>query len=464
MQTTRKLLCMVLAVLLSTAAFSPAMAQQTGQESTAYLVVGSKYALNESGQATLYSDDGAPIGTVANGARLTVTNGQRDGRTFVRFGAVTGWIDTADLSDETPALSPAPGLVPIQTDPPADEPEADVLDTPEANEETAAGSGTADSAEAPAIETDEEGTDNSSSGVHADAAENEEDNVSGEEPGVSDGDEADSDLSDDAPSDAVPSAGDEETAPETSAEGRNHPDLHDPIPAMLETDAGEPEAVSVVRLGVVYSLVDTAEGIVEAETALLTFAEEIPEEKKLGYVHAPRTGQAGLREAASKSSKVLTQLKAGQIVAVLALEEDFAHVNVQGQEGWLRLDCLRYFQMNDERYESADSRESIPTASGKPDTPEHDTEKTGEKDVLIAIEGQPENREDYPRQAVLSCQGETGGETSVNLRNAPTKDSAKTAVWRTGEEVTVLSGGDGWYLAEARGICGYVMESFLSFE
>jgi hypothetical protein len=176
----------------------------------AYLVVGSKYALNASGHATLYSDSGEPIGTVANGARLTVTNGQREGRTFVRFGAVTGWIDAADLSDEMPDLSPATGLVPIQTNPPIeDEPEADAIDD----------------LEAPAIETDEEGAANGSSGVLADAA----------------SDEADTGLSDAAPSDAVPSAGDGETAPETTADGRSYPDLHDPIPATLENESGERE-------------------------------------------------------------------------------------------------------------------------------------------------------------------------------------------------------------------------------
>lgn len=433
MQTTRKLLCMVLTVLLSASAFSYAAAQQTGQESTAYLVMGSKYALNASGHATLYSDSGEPIGTVANGARLTVTNGQREGRTFVRFGAVTGWIDAADLSDEMPDLSPATGLVPIQTNPPIeDEPEADAIDD----------------FEAPAIETDEEGAANGSGGVLADAA----------------SDDADTGLSDAAPSEAVPSAGDGETAPETTADGRSYPDLHDPIPATLENESGETEAVSVVQLGVVHSLLDTDEGIREVETALLTFAEEMPEEKKLGYVHAPRTGQAGLREEAAKSGKVLTQLKAGQIVAVLSLEEAFAHVNVQGQEGWLRLDCLRYFPAEESDSAAESSKEGDPSAAGKTEAPEQDTEADGEKDVLIAIEGQPQKREFYPRRAVLSFQGESEGETSVNLRNAPTKDSAKTAVWRTGEEVTVLSGSDGWYLAEARGICGYVMEAFLSFE
>ena len=65
-------------------------------------------------------------------------------------------------------------------------------------------------------------------------------------------------------------------------------------------------------------------------------------------------------------------------------------------------------------------------------------------------------------QGVLSYKGNTGGGTTVNVRNTPKGDSAKVAEWRTGTEVTILSHENGWYEIEANGMHGYVMEKYVT--
>lgn len=456
--TMRKLICLLLAMLLPVAASSTALAEAAVGQDAAYIVTGYRYANSASGQLTLYDEQLAPIGSVANGARLTVTNGEKDGYIYVRFGAVSGWAAADELSADAPETDSAPTLIPIQTDAPTADTETDeTMQAP---------------APSPTVPQDEE------AGAEED---DDEETADGEEPAAGDSaaDEdtpADEDAAadEDAPadgnadSDAVTPQAPVGDAAADEAAAAAYENTHDPIAALYTLEDGGTEAVNVVLLGAVTSLLDTEEGILPVETARLTFAEDVEEGKKLGYIHAPRTGKAGLREQASKSSKTLTQLKAGQLVAVLALDGDFAHVNAQGQEGWLRLDCLRYLEPAQEGMVAAvtGGNTAAPTDEAEPETDVSTAPDAAEdaQDVLIAVEGQPAKRRHYPRQAQLSCQAETDGETSVNLRNLPTRESAKTAVWRTGKEVTVLSAQDGWYLVEANGTCGYVMEAFLTFE
>lgn len=443
---SRNLLCLMFAFMLAVSVLSMACASEAliGQMTRdGHTIVSIQYAYNEAGVVHLYDEAGETIvATIGSGAALAVTDGQQEGRTFVQFGATSGWIDNNDLYDQLPqnvtgqvsgSSAPANQLTPIQTAP------------PQQKEETVP-------------ETDGGENDGSIDGVVAD--EEKESTTDAEEP--------------------VETVGDPEKD-------------HEPIAAMYEEEASDDVAVDVVQLGVVTSIILLDEERMEVETALLTFGEEIPEEQKLGYVHAPRTGQAGLRETPDKTGKVITQLKAGQLVAVLALEDNYAHVNVRGVEGWLRLDCLKYLQETDNGFVSsgdlalADPKKDTVDSENDPATAadaseEADTQESsetavsgtnssdsGDEQTEIVITGNTDSDESapqtgYPTKALLSCKGETDGATSVNLRNLPTKDSAKTAVWRTGVEVTVLSYRDGWYLVEADGVCGYVMEAFVEME
>lgn len=432
----RSLLCLTLALLLAVSVLPAAFASEAmiGQVTRdGRTIVSIQYAYHDAGVVHLYDETGETIvATIGNGAALAVTDGQQEGRTFVQFGATSGWIDNGNLYAQLPqhvtgeasgSSAPANQLTPIQTTPPQP-----------------SGESIPEEAEADEVEDDDALT-----------AENAE------------------------------TVGDPEKD-------------HAPIAALYEDEAsdGSPEAVEVVQLGVVTSIILLDDERMEVETALLTFGEEIPEEQKLGYVHAPRTGQARLRETPAKDGKVITQLKAGQLVTVLALEEGYARVNVQGTEGWLRLDCLKYLQPTDdgiissadlaplgiqgEQVKGGDTAESAAEALQTQDaaaSQSAEATKPSENDAanddtieititgnVVSIEQEPE----YPVKALLSCKGETDGATSVNLRNLPTKDSAKTAVWRTGVTVNVLSYQGGWYLVEADGVCGFVMEAFLEME
>ena len=434
----RNLLCLALALMLAVSVFPAAFASEAmiGQVTKdGYTIVSVQYAYNEGGAVHLYDETGETIvATIGNGAKLAVTDEQQNSRTFVQFGATSGWIDDGDLYLELPqhvtgqvtgSSAPANQLTPIQTTPPQ-------------------------------VETETE------EGADTDEAVDAEDNTESETA--------------DEPEES------EESEEATEMVGDPEKD-HDPIAAMYEEETSDAVAVDVVQLGVVTSIILLEEERMEVDTALLSFGEEIPEEQKLGYVHAPRTGQAGLRETPAKDGKVITQLKAGQLVVVLALEEDYAHVNVQGVEGWLRLDCLKYLQAAEEGIVSsadlaplgiqsgakAETATEESAADDSEDAKVQETSDSEDEQTELVVTGNMDNNDiqqpvEYPAKAQLSCKGETDGTTSVNLRNLPTKDSAKTAVWRTGVEVTVLSYHGGWYLVEADGVCGYVMEAFLEME
>lgn len=435
----RNLLCLTLALMLAASVLPAALASEAmiGQVTKdGHIIISMQYAYNEGGAVHLYDETGETIvATIGNGAKLAVTDGQQDGRTFVQFGATSGWIDDGNLyqqlpqnatGQETGSSTPAHQLTPIQTVSPQSSEET----LPETEE---------------LMEADEVGDTEDDTETFTEAEESEEES--------------------------------------TEVVGDPEKD-HEPIAAMYEEESGGSVAVDVVQLGVVTSIILLEEERMEVETALLSFGEEIPEEQKLGYVHAPRTGQAGLRETPAKDGKVITQLKAGQLVAVLALEEAYAHVNVQGVEGWLRLDCLKYLQAADagiissadlpplgmqENKEQSTTDVQEATANTDQNDNASDDDETGDALAEVVISGNVASNEaqqpvDYPAKAQLSCKGETDGSTSVNLRNLPTKDSAKTAVWRTGVTVDVLSYQGGWYLVEADGVCGYVMEAFLEME
>jgi len=444
-QITRRICSLLLALLVCAQALPAALAQQ---EEAAPAVVGYGYASNAEGYVSLYDEAGNLIGRVANGARLSVTDARRDGRTFVHFGAVTGWVADADLAEEPPTGSmageaPPNSLMPIETDAPV------VGGSPAGDGDGAA----ADGDDTPADDTAPEAGDT--------PADDTETNV----PGDFDGDIPVGDApagEDDTPADDAntPNAASPTEAPVSRSFG-----------AMRELPEGGSESVWVASVGVLTSLLDTEEGPVVVPTHQLTFGDDATEQRRVGYVHAPRTGQAGLRQEPSKTAKVITQLKAGQLAAVLEIGEEYARVNVDGQEGWLRLDCLRYLLPTDEGIIAASSKEAqalLETGEkdGEGEQPGADDAAadevpSGEAEVLIAVEGQAAKAAAYPCKGILVYREDSTGSENVNLRNAPDQGSAKAAVRPTGTEVNVLSVSGSWYLVESEGICAYVKEAFV---
>ena len=174
-------------------------------------------------------------------------------------------------------------------------------------------------------------------------------------------------------------------------------------------------SVGIVELGRTSSKIQYQGKTVSVSTSDLTFSENVPENKKLATIYAPRTGKASLRQTASSKGTLLKNCKAGTIVSVLAIVNGYTRINYKGTVGYIKTVCLKFYG---------------------------DSESTA--------------------QGVLSYKGNTGGGTTVNVRNTPKGDSAKVAEWRTGTEVTILSHANGWYEIEANGMHGYVMEKYVT--
>ena len=174
-------------------------------------------------------------------------------------------------------------------------------------------------------------------------------------------------------------------------------------------------SVGIVELGRISSKIQYQGKTVSVSTSDLTFSENVPENKKLATIYAPRTGKASLRQTASSKGTLLKNCKAGTIVSVLAIGNGYTRINYKGTVGYIKTACLKFYG---------------------------DSESTA--------------------QGVLSYKGNTGGGTTVNVRNTPKGDSAKVAEWRTGTEVTILSHENGWYEIEANGMHGYVMEKYVT--
>ena len=186
--------------------------------------------------------------------------------------------------------------------------------------------------------------------------------------------------------------------------------------SQTDTQANEGgTAVGVVELGRTSSKIQYQGKTVSVSTSDLTFSENVPENKKLATIYAPRTGKASLRQTASSKGTLLKNCKAGTIVSVLAIGNGYTRINYKGTVGYIKTACLKFYG---------------------------DSESTA--------------------QGVLSYKGNTGGGTTVNVRNTPKGDSAKVAEWRTGTEVTILSHENGWYEIEANGMHGYVMEKYVT--
>lgn len=178
-------------------------------------------------------------------------------------------------------------------------------------------------------------------------------------------------------------------------------------------------SVEILTLGTAESTIryDGQERTVK--TSELDFsAKDVPAEKAVAVVYAPRTGEASLRAKASTSSKVLRKCKAGTVVSVLEIKGKFSLVNMQGEIGYMRNDCLQY---------SSATRETMGTA-------------------------------------LLSYDGQTNGSIAINVRNDTNGSSAKVAEWKTGTEVTVFASEDGWVEVETDGIHGWVMEEYVTME
>ena len=174
--------------------------------------------------------------------------------------------------------------------------------------------------------------------------------------------------------------------------------------------------VQLVRLGVATSTVLLNGEEKNAPTTELDFGSKAEKNRQIAVIHAPKSGTCTLRAKASDSGKALQKCKAGTVVMVLETGAQWSKISYKDTVGYVLTGCLKWYDAQ--------------------------TEGTG----------------------LLSYNGRTTGSTTINVRNAPSGDSAKIAEWPTGTEVEVFGLENGWYEIEYKGIHGFVMEKFLTVQ
>ena len=136
---------------------------------------------------------------------------------------------------------------------------------------------------------------------------------------------------------------------------------------------------------------------------------EKAEDLLVAFVYAPNSGKASLRATADKDSKVLTQCASGTVVAVLEIGKTHSLVEVDGQTGYLRNDCLGYSAVEEEQVQV----------------------------------------------------GSLVGGSSINVRAGADKDSARIAQWPAGTQVTVYGVDGNWCEVEYEGQHGWVASKYV---
>lgn len=136
---------------------------------------------------------------------------------------------------------------------------------------------------------------------------------------------------------------------------------------------------------------------------------EEPEDLQAAFVYAPNSGKASLREAADNGSAVLSQCATGTVVTVLEVGKTHSKVDMDGQIGYLRNDCLGYSAVKQEQ--------------------------------------------------VLA--GTLVGGGSINVRSGADKDSRRIAKWPSGTQVTVYGVDGNWCEVEYDGQHGWVASKYV---
>lgn len=174
--------------------------------------------------------------------------------------------------------------------------------------------------------------------------------------------------------------------------------------------------VQLIHLGIANSTVLLNGEEKAVPTARLDFGSKAEKEKQTAVIHAPKSGTCTLRAKASDSGKMLKKCKAGTVVMVLETGSRWSKISYKDTVGYVLTGCLKWYDAQ--------------------------TEGTG----------------------LLSYNGRATGSTTVNVRNAPSGDSAKIAEWPTGTEVEIFGLEKGWYEIEYKGIHGFVMEKYLTVQ
>lgn len=176
--------------------------------------------------------------------------------------------------------------------------------------------------------------------------------------------------------------------------------------------------IGLVQLGAYTSVIEYEGRELTVPTAELQFSADVPEDKQVAYIHAPRSGKCSLRAKASDNAQVLVKCKAGTVVQVVSYGKNYCRIVYEGQVGYVQTACLKFLDTTAE-----------PMCT-------------------------------WP----LSYNGKMTGNAEVPIRNDKSNDSAIIVKLRSGTEVTVFSKSGAWYEVEHEGLHGFVHKNFLRME
>lgn len=176
--------------------------------------------------------------------------------------------------------------------------------------------------------------------------------------------------------------------------------------------------IGLVQLGAYTSVIEHEGRELTVPTAELQFSADVPEDKQVAYIHAPRTGKCSLRAKASDKAEILVKCKAGTVVQVVSYGKNYCRIVYDGQVGYVQTACLKFLDTAAE-----------PMCTWQ-----------------------------------LSYNGKTTGSAQVPIRNAADDDSSIIVKLRSGTEVTVFAKTGKWYEVEYEGMHGYVHQNFLRIE
>ena len=172
--------------------------------------------------------------------------------------------------------------------------------------------------------------------------------------------------------------------------------------------------VRLVKLGLTESTVITSQGDeVTVPSHYLKFADDVDAAHLLGYVYAPRTGEASMRAEEGTKGAVIQKAETGKLVAILKYTGGtYTQILYDGIEGYIRTDCLIFHD-----------GKTAPLGTG----------------ILHAA-----------------------GDKDITIRADHSTSKAKVATWKSGDHVIVHEEKNGWYTVEKDGWVGYVQTQYVT--
>ena len=174
--------------------------------------------------------------------------------------------------------------------------------------------------------------------------------------------------------------------------------------------------VVVKSLGTVVSIVTMNNMNIEVYTRDLVFSPDVPEEKKLAIVNAPRNGRVSMHKRPNKKSAIIMKCQTCHIVPVYEITSSYARVQYEDANGYVSLNSLIF----------------LPASQGT---------------ATIAY---------------VAMNGNVNSSNTVNVRQEDSAAARILGELPCGQRVTLLQIGEKFSLIEAEGMRCYILNTWLT--